>query len=262
MWRRRMSLLRMLLLMVTVSLPGALMAESGPMLLFIQGRLVPGAEAVYQRYLAGTQPLMAEYKAEVLAVGAGVASEVTTDAWPINAVLSFPDRAAAAGFLGDPRYQAIKEAYRDKAYETLHLTLVAGRAPQVRTPKEVAEAAFEDFRHGLATGEWQPWLDRLSDDFTFRFPFGRWQGTHRGKDTAAEFFAFVRKVYPQGLFVTEIERVTAEDDRVVFEFHDEGMMRGAPYANFVTISLDVCGEKICAYREYFGIVGPAPEEEP
>jgi len=26
------------------------------------------------------------------------------------------------------------------------------------------------------------------------------------------------------------------------------------------ISLDVCGEQICAYRGYFGIVGPPPSE--
>ena len=33
----------------------------GPALLFIQGKLKPGAEATYQEYLSGTAPLMAEY---------------------------------------------------------------------------------------------------------------------------------------------------------------------------------------------------------
>jgi hypothetical protein len=37
-------------------------------------------------------------------------------------------------------------------------------------------------------------------------------------------------------------------------------MFGKPYANQVAISLDVCGEQICAYREYFGLVGPPPTE--
>ncbi len=229
-------------------------------LLFIQGRLHPGQESVYARYLEGTRPLMAEYRAEIVVVGEGIDSEQTTDAWPVNAVLSFPDRQHAEGFLADPRYQALAAATRDVAYETLHLSLVAGRAPKARSAKTVAEEAFEEFRHGLAEGVWQPFLGRLTDDFVFRFPFGAWQGTHHGKDRAAAFFQFVSAAYAEGLTVTEVERVTAEADRVVFEFQDEGLLRGTPYANVVAISLDVRGEQICGYREYFGVVGPPPAE--
>ena len=167
---------------------------------------------------------MAEYGAEVVMVGRGVASEHTSDDWPVNAMLRFPDRAAAEAFLADPRYLEIKKTYRDAAYETLHLTLVETRAPKVRTPKQVAEEAFEDFRSGLATGEWQPFLDRLSDDFTFHFPMGRYQGLNEGRERAAEFFAFVSQVYSEGLFVDEVSGVTAEGNRVVFEFADHGLM--------------------------------------
>ncbi len=235
--------------------------EPAPALLFIQGRLVPDGAEVYERYLAGTRPLMAEYGAEVMVVGSGVASDHTSDAWPINAVLRFPDRERAEGFLGDQRYLEIKERYRDRAYETLHLTLVAGRQPRVRGPKQVAEEAFEDFRHGLASGEWQPFLDRLSDDFTFHFPTGRYQGMNHGKERAAEFFAFVSQAFQGGLTIEEVERVTAEENRVVFEFRDHGELRGQPYHNLVAISLDICGEEICGYREYFGLVGPPPAED-
>jgi ketosteroid isomerase-like protein len=41
----------------------------------------------------------------------------------------------------------------------------------------------------------------------------------------------------------------------VYEFRDEGTLRGEPYRNRVAISLDVCGGKICGYREYFGSDG-------
>lgn len=231
-----------------------------PVLLFIQGRLKPGAEAVYQKYVEGTGPLMAEYGVEVSAVGAGVASEHTTEAWPVNAILRFPDRATAEAFLADPRYLEIKETYRDQAYETLHLSLVQTRPPRVRTPKQVAEEAFGDLRKGLATGEWQPWLDRLTDDFTLHFPLGRFQGLNEGKERAVEFFTFVSQAYPDGLEITEVLGVTAEGNRVVFEFEDTGSLRGQPYHNVVAISLDVCGEQICGYREYFGLVGPPPSE--
>jgi len=234
---------------------------SAPAVLVIQGELKPGGEATYQQYLAGTGPLMAEYGAEVVMVGRGVASEHTTNAWPVNAMLRFPNREAAEAFLADPRYLEIKETYRDAAYETLHLTLVETREPRVRTPKDVAEEAFGDFRNGLATGDWAPFLARLSDDFSFHFPLGRFQGLNHGKERAAEFFAFVSQVYSDGLFVDDVLGVTAEGNRVVFEFSDHGLMFGKPYANKVAISLDVCGEQICGYREYFGLVGPPPASD-
>ena len=127
------------------------------------------------------------------------------------------------------------------------------------TSSKIALTAFEHFKHGLATGEWADWIGSLTEDFSFHFPAGRYQGLNQGRDKAAEFFGFVRTVYPEGLFVTDVERVTAEGNTVVFEFRDEGMMRGEPYKNVVTVSLDVRGEKICGYREYFGLVGPPPE---
>lgn len=204
--------------------------------------------------------MLNEYGGVVIAVGSGVAGGPVSEAWPINAVITFPSVAQAEGFLGDPRYETLCRTHRDRAYETLHLTLVEGRVPRVRGPETVAREAFEDFRTGLATGRWQPFLDRLSDDFTFRFPVGAWQGTHVGKEAAAAFFAFVSKAYPEGLTITEVERVTAQDHRVVFEFKDTGLLRGEPYENVVAISLDVRGETISGYREYFGIVGPPPAD--
>lgn len=231
-----------------------------PVLLFIQGKLKPGGEATYGQYIKGTGPLMAEYGVTVDAVGAGVAGEHTTESWPVNAILRFPDLATAEAFLADPRYVEIKEKYRDEAYEELHLSFVQTRTPKVRTPKVVAGEAFVDFKNGLATGNWEPFLARLSDDFTFHFPLGQYQGLNEGKDTAAEFFAFVSKVYSDGLFIDEVLGVTADGTRVIFEFSDHGLMFGKPYANKVAISLDVCGEQICGYREYFGLVGPPPGE--
>jgi ketosteroid isomerase-like protein/uncharacterized protein (DUF1330 family) len=233
---------------------------SDPVLLFIQGKLKPGGEATYGEYIKGTGPLMAEYGVTVDAVGAGIPGEHTTESWPVNAILRFPDLATAEAFLADPRYLEIKEKYRDEAYEELHLSFVQTRTPKVRTPKAVAEEAFVDFRAGLATGEWGPFLDRLADDFTFHFPLGQYQGLNEGKDKAADFFAFVSQVYSDGLFIDEVSGVTADGARVVFEFSDHGLMFGKPYANKVAISLDVCGEKICSYREYFGLVGPPPGE--
>ncbi len=119
---------------------------------------------------------------------------------------------------------------------------------------EVAHQAFGHFTRGLATGDWKQFLDMLSDDFSFWFPVGPYHGLNVGKERASEFFQYVSEAYSQGLFVT-LDRVTSNETTVVFEFRDEGLLRGELYKNRVLVSFDVRGEKICGYREYFGSDG-------
>jgi ketosteroid isomerase-like protein len=119
---------------------------------------------------------------------------------------------------------------------------------------DTAQRAFGHFSHGLKTGEWDAFLDMLTDDFTFYFPVGQFQGAHTGRERAREFFSYVHSVFPGGLTVM-LDRVMSNDTTVVFEFRDEGEMRGAPYRNRVAVSFDVRGEQIAAYREYFGSDG-------
>lgn len=120
---------------------------------------------------------------------------------------------------------------------------------------KVAQNAFELFKQGLAIGKWQPFLDCLTDDFVFWFPIGKYRGRNQGKEKAAEFFKYVSQIYPQGLEVN-VERITSNETTVVFELHDQGLIRGEVlYRNRVAISLDVRGNKICTYREYLGSDG-------
>lgn len=119
---------------------------------------------------------------------------------------------------------------------------------------EVAHRAFQHFTHGLATGEWQQFLDMLTEDFTFWFPMGPYQGLNVGKERAIAFFQYVSEAFSQGLSVT-LDRVTSNETTVVFEFRDEGLLFGQPYKNRVAVSFDVRGDKICGYREYFGSDG-------
>lgn len=123
----------------------------------------------------------------------------------------------------------------------------------VSTVEQVGRQAFEHFRHGLATGEWDNFLEMLTDDFTLVFPKGKFAGVHHGKDKASEFYGFVRKAYPEGLFITNVQTVAVGDKTVMFEFQDHGTLFGQPYEGRVVIALDVRDEKICAYREYFGM---------
>ena len=119
---------------------------------------------------------------------------------------------------------------------------------------KVAQQAFEHFTHGLATGEWQAFLDMLTEDFTLWFPVGKFHGLNVGKERAREFFEYVSESFQGGLTLT-LDRYTSNDTTVVFEFRDEGHLLEQPYKNRLAVSWDVRGDKICAYREYFGSDG-------
>ncbi|MBT9312806.1 nuclear transport factor 2 family protein [Leptothoe kymatousa] len=118
---------------------------------------------------------------------------------------------------------------------------------------QVAQGAFQDFSHGLSTGDWAGFLTWLSDDFTFWFPAGPFKGHNEGKEKATAFFAMVSKVFPEGLLLT-LKRTLSEGNTVLFEVHSQGKMLGHPYENQAAISFDVAGDKICAYREYLGVI--------
>jgi len=98
--------------------------------LVVQGKLKAGAEKIYENYLRGVAPLMAEYAVEIVAVGAGLNNEFTTEAFPINAVMKLADEESLEKFLGDERYLKIKSEFRDAAYEDLHLSVFRGREPR------------------------------------------------------------------------------------------------------------------------------------
>jgi ketosteroid isomerase-like protein len=127
---------------------------------------------------------------------------------------------------------------------------------QVARTLEVGTRGFEHFKVGLATGQWQPFLDMLTEDFTFTFPQGKYLGTHVGKDKATEFFQYVSQAFGKdGMRVTEVLRVTANETTIVFEFRDEGKIFGNAYQNRVAVSWDIRGDRIAGYREYFGSDG-------
>ncbi|MBW4614831.1 MAG: nuclear transport factor 2 family protein [Desmonostoc vinosum HA7617-LM4] len=121
---------------------------------------------------------------------------------------------------------------------------------------KVAQQAFEQFKHGLAVGDWQAFLDMLTEDFTFWFPLGKFQGINIGKERAREFFQYVSSCFQGGLTL-ELDRLTSNETTVVFQFRDQGILFTQPYKNRVAVSFDVRGDKICGYREYFGSDGGA-----
>jgi hypothetical protein len=141
-------------------------------------------------------------------------------------------------------------------------TWMAAETPRQDSERAMAVArahrAFGAFKDGLATGRWQAFLDLLTDDFTLTFPTGKYLGQHTGKATAAEFFAYVSQVYPEGLFAS-LDRLTVDGSRALFEFRSEGMLvlptERRPYRNRVAVAMEFHGDKVARYREYFGSDG-------
>lgn len=216
--------------------------------LITQSNIIEGREETYQTYIQQTIPLLVKYGGGVAFVGAGIAGG--THQYGNNAVLTFPSQEALEQFLNDPAYRELS-ALQKTAVRDLH---TAYFIPRQRTPQpeQVARQAFEHFRHGLASGEWQAFLDSLTEDVVFRFPIGEWKGVHEGKERMAQFLAYVRSAYPDGLFITQVHSVAIGGKTVTFEFEDEGKLRGNPYHGRVLLAFDVRDDKICGYREYFG----------
>jgi ketosteroid isomerase-like protein len=128
-------------------------------------------------------------------------------------------------------------------------------AKKVAKTLAVGMKGYEHFIKGVQTGEWQPFFEMLTDDFTIYFPQGKFQGEQKGKEKAMEFFRYVSDTFKGGFKVTEVLHVTASETTIIFELRDEAILRGNPYKNRVALSWDVRGEKLAAYREYFGSDG-------
>ncbi|MFQ3680641.1 nuclear transport factor 2 family protein [Roseiflexus sp.] len=225
-----------------------LMEDEQPLLVFVQSKLNPDAENLFAEYLTRSRALMEEYGVEVIASGIGVEHPQAHEVWPRNSLLRYPSLRAFQRYMTDPRYPELK-AIRERAYAANKVSMFTPPTPD---PRSVALRAFHHFCAGLASGEWEPFLGMLSDDFHFWFPRGQYKGLNTGKDRAREFFTYVSSVFAEGLTVT-LDRVIGSGSTYVFEFRDEGKLRGQPYANRVAIALDVRGHQICAYREYFGL---------
>lgn len=101
-----------------------------PALLIVQGRLRSGGDAVYQRYLESSRPLLAKHGAQIVAVGTGLPSLHATECWPQNTIFRFPSEDALRRFFADPLYQQIKTLYRDPAYEDLDISVFLSRPPR------------------------------------------------------------------------------------------------------------------------------------
>jgi ketosteroid isomerase-like protein len=126
---------------------------------------------------------------------------------------------------------------------------------KIANTMKVGLDAFDKFTKGVQKGDWQSFFDVLADDFVIFFPRGEFQGESKGKERAMKFFKYVGETFKDGFTIVEKLRITANETTIVFELRDEAILNGKPYKNRVALSWDVRGNKISAYREYFGSDG-------
>lgn len=120
----------------------------------------------------------------------------------------------------------------------------------------IAQQAFASFTQGWATGDFQTFLDRLTDELTFWYPYGKYRGKFSGEEGKAQMIAKCRDHCAAGdrLAFSPPHHITSSETTVVFEFECEGVIESEPYSGRIAIALEVSGNKISGFREYFGDV--------
>ncbi len=119
-----------------------------------------------------------------------------------------------------------------------------------------AHRAFELQTRAMSAkveGGIEAFLDVIDPEIVWRFPIGRYAGTHEGKSSFEQFFRFACSYYPTGLTFF-LDRVLSDgDSNVAFEFHDEGITQdGRDYKANIVIVYTLQKDKVVGYREYFG----------
>jgi hypothetical protein len=108
---------------------------------------------------------------------------------------------------------------------------VAYAAPtvvQLATAVKVAQRWID----GAATGDWDPFLEMLTDDVRFTVPLPGFVPGGVGKAEARRFFTLLTENLSNAL---TIRNMLANGNRIGFEFRAEGTIQGLPNANHLLL---------------------------
>ncbi len=125
---------------------------------------------------------------------------------------------------------------------------------QQTTTLKIAQQAFEHLAQGWSTGNFQPYIDLLSDEVKYWVPVGKQRNTSFGYESKEQMSSRLwrRKEKGDRLTFSPPDHVTSNDITVTFEFESQGTIRNQPFKGRNAISFDVKGDKISDVREYFG----------
>ena len=115
------------------------------------------------------------------------------------------------------------------------------------------ENAFQHFLNGWATGNWQPFLDLLSDDLIFQYPAGNYKGRHFAPEGKPKMIDWARCHSERG------DRIQIDPtfkliggDWGLFCADSVGTYNGEQYEGNEAYLLRVRDNQIIEYREYIG----------
>lgn len=125
--------------------------------------------------------------------------------------------------------------------------------------QQTARKAYDAFAQGWATGDFEPYLALLTDEFEFSYPFGADRGVYTGPEGHAHMVDKVRGHSSRGerLTLKPPTRIAVGGNTVFFEFDSEGQFGAYHYRGHNIIAFDVTGERISAFREFFGDIDPS-----
>jgi ketosteroid isomerase-like protein len=122
------------------------------------------------------------------------------------------------------------------------------------TKIQIAQQAFDYLAQGWATGNFQPFMEMLTEDAVFWLPVGKQQDKSLAYEDKQQMIARLRQRTTVGncLRFSPPDHLTSNDTTVTFEFASEGTIHHQPYQGRNAISFDLRGDKIAGVREYFG----------
>ncbi len=125
---------------------------------------------------------------------------------------------------------------------------------QQNTTFKIAQQAFDYLAQGWATGDFQPYIDMLSDQVRFWVPVGKQRSTSFGYESKEQMSARLWRHKETGdrLILSPPDHVTSNDTTVTFEFESQGTIANQPFKGRNAISFDIKDGKISGVREYFG----------
>lgn len=119
---------------------------------------------------------------------------------------------------------------------------------------QTARQAFDYLAQGWVTGNFQPFLDILTDDVILWLPVGKQTDKSKEYEDKQQIIARLQARTAAGdrLNFSPPEQVTSNDITVTFEFASQGTIRHQPFTGRNVISFDIKDDKIAGIREYFG----------
>jgi ketosteroid isomerase-like protein len=117
--------------------------------------------------------------------------------------------------------------------------------------RSTALRAWQCLAEGHRNGNFQSYLEMLTEDYVFFMPLGEFQGRNVGRDRAARCYKTIAGAKPQLTFL-EPSLVLVQNNLAIIEWEDEGTLMDLPYRNRIVGMFEVRGEQICSYREYLG----------